>query len=187
MHHLEHFLKSLGAFIDGPWFKLFLGAISAGSLYFGYRQLGLRKADERRRKAEDHDRREQERASPVVCNLSGRAGPILIGGYDETPTASRYWGNVTIINPTNRPMRIGAIKLLLDGIEIDLTKDRAFEFCLLPNSYYKGIAMRPGDKVDYQLVFRFPTNTKLCGRGELWLESDNRLEGFAIPIEFRRV
>jgi hypothetical protein len=185
MQHLQTFLKALLAFADSPAFKLFLGVVAVGSLYLAFRQWSLRKADERRRNTEDERRQEEEQQPPVVNNMSGREGPILIGGFDETPTAARYWGNVTIINPTSRPMKIGALKLVMDGVETDL-KNEVFQFCQMPNSYYERIALRAHDKADYQLVFRFPQGSKLWGAGELWLRSDNRLDGFAVPVDFRR-
>jgi len=171
-------------FINGPWFKVIPILIGFAGLFFGFSQWRLRRADQRQKERDAEERRKEEQRPPDIYNATGQEGPIRIGGFDTRPSGIHRWGIVTIVNPTNRLMKISPEKLQLNGVETDL-RGNNFHFMTPPNMKFERISLRAGDKGDYHLFFVFPLGANPINvKGELWLSSDNCPETFPIAVEF---
>jgi hypothetical protein len=168
------------------------------SLAFNYIQYGWRQQDRRDHAAEkaerdkkelerEDERRRREEAPPEFYNIDGSSAPIRITGMAhalQEPLMDMS-GNVTIVNPTNFPMKISMVRLVQDGNPCPVSrmffreKDRMASF--------ERISVRGNDKGDYELHIMFPDQNyprRPARPGQLWVLSDNRAEPFSVEVTF---
>jgi hypothetical protein len=166
----------------------------AVSIYFNVRQhyrLKRQQEDVRQEKAE-HERRDQEardeqrrreQAPPEFYNFGGTPGAILINGSQHSSLVAHLWGLVTVVNPTQRHMKITPVRLVIAGEEWPL-QSISFQRKSFTGGTFDRISLIGNDKEDYELHFRFSETKCPTGEGELWLASDNRAEPFPVPVRF---
>jgi hypothetical protein len=167
------------------------------SLLFNGVQYLWRRQDRKDHAAEkdDRDRREEEKeaehrrreeAPPEFFNFDGSPAPIRIGGRNhlmQQPLID-LGSNVTVVNPTNSPVKISLLRFVLDGEELPL---HDFYFCDKTNhmNKFKRVSLRGNDKHDYEMHFIFPDNDcpgPPSRDGEIWLSSSNRNEPVRVPV-----
>ena len=144
----------------------------------------LRKDDEQLRK--DDEQLRKERMPPEFYNMGGTPNPIRIPGSQHSVQGPfvHVWGFVTVVNPTQSPMKISPQTLVINGAEWE-TK-LTFHPRANPGERYDRISMVGNAKQDYELHFLFPEDK--CPKamsGELRMTSSNREdEPFSIPVSF---
>jgi hypothetical protein len=149
--------------------------------------LAKEKAEQRRKEEEgEAERRRKEQAPPQFYNFGGNLGPILINGIQHSAQGPfmDLWGLVTVVNPTQVPMKITPLRLVL-GDEKWPVHSFSFRLQSNPRERFDRISLRGNDKEDYELHLMFPDNkypTPPTRDGELWLSSDNRDEEFLVKI-----
>jgi len=142
-----------------------------------------------RQRQEDESKAEQrlrEQAPPQFYNAGGNPGPIAITGIQHSAQGPfmDLWGLVTVVNQTQRPIKITPLRLVLGGEEWAV---HTFSFRLKsnPRDRFDRISLRGNDKEDYELHVVFPDNrypTPPSRDGELWFSSDNRAEEFSVLV-----
>jgi hypothetical protein len=169
------------------------------SLLFNVIQYTWRQQDRQDRADEkaEHERTEKERvaeqrrkeeAAPQFHNFGGDSGPIKITGMQHSVQGPfmDVWGIVTVVNPTNVPMKISLLRLVLGG-EDSVIHSFFFRLKSNPRERFERISVRGNDKEDYEMHFMFPDNnypTPPSRDGELWFSSDNRQEASFVKIRF---
>jgi hypothetical protein len=156
------------------------------SLGFNALQYHWRQQDRQDRAVEKAEQRRREEAPPKFYALNGNPGPMRISGVQHSVQGPfmDVFGNVTVVNPTNTPMKISFLRLVLGGEECSIS---TFFFRFRSNSQtrFERISLKGNDKEDYEMHFMFPDSDYPMPPprdGELWLSSDNRSEPFAIPV-----
>jgi hypothetical protein len=122
---------------------------------------------------------------PHLCNFGGKEPPINISGKEHSAQGPFMVlsGLVTIVNPTQQPMRIGLGRLIIEGKERDLSRSY-FRLKSRPIERFTAITLTGNNKEDYELHFvfaeaDFPSS---CG-GELWLSIDGH-EVLPVAVTF---
>lgn len=122
---------------------------------------------------------------PHFYNFGGGDGPINISGKQHSLQGPfiDLSGLVTVVNPTQQPMKIGLGRLVLDGKERAPTR----QFLRLrssPMERYDAITLVGNSKEDYELHLMFPDTDypSSCG-GELWLSIDGH-EVLPVAVRF---
>ena len=164
------------------------------SLWFNELQSRWRKQDreDRARENAERDRREAQRvdeqrrkeeAPPDFYNFGGTAGPIRITGVQPMGNYKDLWGDVSIVNPTDKPMKISPLRLILGGQECP-THGFFFSFQCRPSPQFENITLVGNQQKDYEMHFllldMYPTPHSQ--EGELWFSSSNRPEEFSVKV-----
>jgi hypothetical protein len=166
----------------------------AVSIYFNVRQHYRlkRQSEEVRQEKVERERKEQEaqdeqrkreQAPPDFYNFDGTSGPIVINGSQHSSQVAHLWGVVTVVNPTDRHMKITPIRLVIAGEEWPF-QSITFQRRSFTEGTFDRISLVGNDKEDYELHFRVPENKCPTGDGELWLASSNRAEQFLVSVRF---
>jgi hypothetical protein len=133
------------------------------------------------------EQRRRERMPPEIYNAGGTSSPIRITGSQHSATGPFMdtWGSITVVNPTQAPMKITPLRLVVGGADWEIVR-LAFHLKANDRERYQRLSMVGNDKQDYNLHFLFPENKVPKGMaGDLWLSSSNREgEPFSIPISF---
>ncbi len=122
---------------------------------------------------------------PNVYSFGGGDGPINISGKQHSMHGPfiDLWGLVTIVNPTQQPMKIGLGRLVLDGKERAPTR----QFLRLRSRPMEGgeaVILIGNNKEDYELHLMFPdTDYPSSCEGELWLSIDGH-EVLPVAVTF---
>ena len=167
------------------------------SLWFNVLQSRGRKQDreDRARENAERDRKEAERlaeqrrkeeAPPDFCNFGGTPGPIRISGVQHSVQGPfmDLWGIVTIVNRTNVPTEISALRLILNGKECPI-KRFFFRLKSNPTSMFENISLEGNHKEDYEIHFMLPDDnypTPPSCEGELLLSSSNHPGEFSVKV-----
>jgi hypothetical protein len=153
------------------------------SVTFNLLQLKWRnegRAKDRNREAEQRSR---EQAPPEFYNFGGTPGPILVSGNEHSQGFMDFWGNLTVVNPTQGHMKITPLRLVIAGEERPV-QGVSFHPKSFSGGAFDRISLMGNSKEDYELRFRFSEGNPPFGDGELWLSSDNRPGEFSVPIRF---
>jgi hypothetical protein len=144
------------------------------------------KAEQKRKdneKEAEHHR--QKQVAPNFYNYGGTPAPILVNGRQHSSQGPfmDLWGLVTVVNSTLLPIKITPLRLVMAGKEWPI---QGISFHVKSNPQHRSdrISLRGNDKEDYELHFRCPDDKSVTGDGELWLQSDNRPQEFAVPVRF---
>jgi len=171
-----------------------IGLVIAGlafllSVIFNILQYGWRvedKAEQKRKENQsDAQQRKKEQAPPEFFNFGGASHPIRLTGSQHSVHGPfvDLWGLVTVVNPTQTPVKITPLRLVVAGNEWPVQK---ISFHVKSNTQNRSerISIRGNDKEDYELHFLFPENKCPTHDGEIWFKSDNRPEEFSVPVSF---
>jgi pyrimidine deaminase RibD-like protein len=129
--------------------------------------------------------RQKQQAPPHFYNFGGNPGSILLSGM--THSVQGPWvdarGLVTIVNPTQSPMKIALHRLVLAGKECAVHRF-FFQLKSKPMEKFERISLMGNSKEDYEVhvMFTDAGPTPPSGDGELWVSSDNRLEEFPVKV-----
>jgi len=128
----------------------------------------------------------REQAPPEFFNQNGSRGPILVNGIQHSTQGPfmDLWCVVTVVNPTQAPMKIVPRRLILAGEECPVQRC-FFRVLSNPRAQFEQISLRGNDKEDYELHFFFPDDRypePPARDGEFWLWSSNRAEDFSIKV-----
>lgn len=139
------------------------------------------------RSRQEAEQRRRERMPPQIYNAGGTPNPIRVTGAQHSVQGPLIdvWGSITVVNPTQAPMKITPMRLLIGDADWEITR-LTFHLKSNDRERYERISMVGNDKQDYNLHFLFPENKVPKGMaGELWLISSNREdEPFSVPISF---
>jgi pyrimidine deaminase RibD-like protein len=143
--------------------------------------------------ARDRESRENDKSNakteprPEFHNYGGNPGPIKLGGRAHSVQGpwTDVYGVVTIVNPTQVPMKIGLSRLVLGGKECAV---HSFFFRLKshPMERFERISLMGNTKEDYQLHVMFPDAeypVPPSGDGELWV-SNHGYPDFPLGVRF---
>ena len=141
----------------------------------------------RDRESRENDRRnENQQAPPDLYNFNGNPGPIPLSGM--THSVQGPWmdvrGLVTIVNPTQSPMKIALRRLVLGGKECAV-HSMFFMPKSNPMQRFERISLMGNSKEDYEVHVMFPDTdypTPPPREGELWVSCDNRPEEFPVKV-----
>jgi hypothetical protein len=141
----------------------------------------------RDRESRENDRRnESQQAPPDLYNFNGNPGPIPLSGM--THSVQGPWmdvrGLVTIVNPTQSPMKIALRRLVLGGKECAV-HSMFFMPKSNPMQRFERISLMGNSKEDYEVHVMFPDTdypTPPPRDGELWVSCDNRPEEFPVKV-----
>lgn len=130
---------------------------------------------------------QKERIPPEFYNWGGAPHPIRITGSQHSVDGPflDVSGLITVVNPTQFPVKIAPHRLMFNGLEWDVKKI-AFHAKENPRERYERISLVGNSKQDYELHFLFLDDKYPKGMfGELYLTSSNRQEEpFSIPVSF---
>jgi len=160
--------------------------VSLGFNYLQYTWRNEERAQHEREKSEaKSEQLRKERMPPEFYNLGGAPNPIWITGSQHSVQGVDVWGRITVVNPTQSPMKITPQRLSINGAEWPVTRF-TFHLKANPRERYDRISLVGNDKQDYELHFLFPEGKSPNGMsGELWMTSSNREdEPFCIPASF---
>jgi pyrimidine deaminase RibD-like protein len=141
----------------------------------------------RDRESRENDvRNEKQGAPPEFYNFDGNPEPIRLTGITHSVQGPwmDVWGLVTIVNPTQSPMKIAVHRLVLGG------KERAvhsffFRLKSNPMQRFERISLMGNTKEDYELHVMFSdTDYPIppSRDGELWVSSGSRPGEFPVKI-----
>jgi pyrimidine deaminase RibD-like protein len=143
--------------------------------------------------ARDREAHENDKSNPKTeprpefYNVGGNSGPIRLGGRAHSVQGpwTDVYGVVTIVNPTQFPMKIGLSRLVLGGKECAV---HSFFFRLKshPMERFERISLMGNTKEDYQLHVMFPEAeypVPPSGDGELWV-SNHGYPDFPLGVRF---
>jgi hypothetical protein len=161
------------------------------SLAFNCLQYKWRKEERAQHQRESAEARAEqlrkERMPPEFYNMDGTLSPIRIRGSQHSAKGPfvDVWGLITVLNPTQSPMKVTPRKLVINGAEWEVTRF-AFHLRANPSDRYDRISLLGNDKQDYELHFFFPEDKwPKAMSGELRLTSSNRAdEPFSMPVSF---
>jgi pyrimidine deaminase RibD-like protein len=129
---------------------------------------------------------EKQEAPPDFYNFGGNPGPIKLSGIAHSVQGPwmDIWGLVTIVNPTQSPMKIALHRLILDGKEWGV---QSFFFRPKSNPLHRfeRISLMGNTKEDYELHVMFPDTdypSPPSRDGELWVSSGNRPGEFPVKV-----
>lgn len=138
----------------------------------------------RDRESRENDRKGEQQA-PEFYNFSGSLGPVSLSGIQHSVQGPwiDVWGLVTIVNPTQSPMKIGLHRLVLDGKECPVQR---FFFRLKsdPREQFARISLMGNAKEHYEVHAMFPENdypTPPPRDGELWVSNYDQ-DPFPVPV-----
>ena len=124
------------------------------------------------------EQRLKQHAVPLFSNFDGTPGAILVAGSQHSSQGPfmYVWGLVTVVNPTQKPVKITPRRLLMAGAEWPA---QSISFHLKSNTSERSdrISLSGNDEEDYELHFRFPDDKCATGTGDLWFASDNGPKG----------
>lgn len=129
---------------------------------------------------------EKEEAPPDFYSFDGNPGPISLSGITHSVQGPwmDLWGLVTVVNPTQRPMKIALRRLVLGGKEC-VVHSMFFRPKSNPLHRFERISLMGNTKEDYEVHVMFPDTdypTPPARDGELWLSSDNRSGEFEVKV-----
>jgi hypothetical protein len=161
------------------------------SLGYNYLQYKWRKEEreqhDRERAEAKADQLRKERMPPEFYNMGGTLSPIRITGSQHSVQGPflDVSGLITVVNPTQSPVKIIPQRLVINGAEWEVTRF-SFHLKANPRERYDRISVLGNGKQDYELHFLFPESKCPKGMsGELWLTSSNRGdEPFSVPVSF---
>jgi hypothetical protein len=177
---------NMGVAIAGLLFTALTLLVSLAFNYLQYTWRKQERAEHEREKSEARtERLRKERMPPEFHNVGGNPNPMQITGARHSGKGVDVWGLITVVNPTQSPMKITPQRLVINGADWQVAKF-AFHLRADPRERYDRISLVGNDKQDYELHFLFPEDKRPSRRsGELWLTSSNREdEPFCIPVSF---
>jgi len=138
---------------------------------------------ERKDQGREAEQRSRKEAPPEFYNFGGTPGPILVSGNQHSQGFMDFWGNITVVNPTQGHMKITPLRLVIASQERPV-QGISFHRKSFEGGSFDRISLMGNTKEDYELRFRFLEGNPPLGDGELWLSSDNRPGEFSVPIRF---
>jgi pyrimidine deaminase RibD-like protein len=141
----------------------------------------------RDREFRENDRRNEKQESPPdFYNFGGNPGHISFSGITHSVQGPwmDVWGLVTIVNPTQSPVKIALHRLFLDGKECAV-HSMFFRPKSNPVDRFERISLMGNAKEDYEVHVMFPDTdypTPPSRDGELWVSSDNRPGEFPVKV-----
>jgi hypothetical protein len=143
------------------------------------------RAQESAVEAKSAARHTEREGRPRIFSLHGESGALLFSGRQHSahgPFTALSCG-VTVVNYAAHPIKLNPLRLELNG------KEAESKVFFRPKSdvrqKFARVSIRGNDKEDYELYLMFP-DEKIPSNceGDLWFESDNLQEPFAIFVRF---